>query len=395
MGLSSEMKNLSEEILNSFKLRLKENEDLVNDVQKTLDGFHKDHMEMAAVLNARAANLRKGLATGEKERLATFDNLMSGIHNTITSLKGEVAAIQTSTASMVNEFAANRSQMADELNKFFAEGKADRMQNESTRMKEFDALMKNINDEIKGINEEVFNIIKDTNDMLTRFDTEHHEMSAELRAELGRNLTERVNYTRSMLKGFQKRLAEISKENQQMAQNLRKGLKQGETLRLKDYNSIMKGIHASIKEIRREVMNIQQSTSGMIDHLSKDRDQAAAYWQKMQDTIAQLRKTGITKTAKKAEKKNEILNEPTPEIIVDEQILAISPEMAVETQERVNPMSLEEKVLAFVNKHPGGVKVLEMESPLGETRMKLGYTAKALLNEGKVQKLDNIYFPVK
>ncbi|MFZ4465296.1 MAG: hypothetical protein ACOYN5_15730, partial [Bacteroidales bacterium] len=213
------MKNLSEEILNSFKLRLKENEDLVNDVQKTLDGFHKDHMEMAAVLNARAADLRTGLATGEKERLATFDNLMDGIHNTITSLKGEVAAIQTSTVSMVNEFAADRSLMADELNKFFAEGKADRMQNESTRMKEFDALMKNINDEIKGINEEVFNIIKDTNDMLTRFDMEHHEMSAELRAELGKNLTDRVNYTRSMLKGFQKRLAEISKENQQMAQN--------------------------------------------------------------------------------------------------------------------------------------------------------------------------------
>jgi predicted transcriptional regulator len=58
-------------------------------------------------------------------------------------------------------------------------------------------------------------------------------------------------------------------------------------------------------------------------------------------------------------------------------------------------MSLEEKVLAFVKKHPGGVKISEMEEPLGETRMKLGYTAKALLNEGKVQKLDNIYFPVK
>jgi hypothetical protein len=381
MGLSSEMKNLSEEILNSFKLRLKENEDLVNDVQKTLDGFHKDHMEMAAVLNARAADLRTGLATGEKERLATFDNLMDGIHNTITSLKGEVAAIQTSTVSMVNEFAADRSLMA-------AEGKADRMQNESTRMKEFDALMKNINDEIKGINEEVFNIIKDTNDMLTRFDMEHHEMSAELRAELGKNLTDRVNYTRSMLKGFQKRLAEISKENQQMAQNLRKGLKQGEDSRLKDYNSIMKGI-------RGEVMNIQKSTSGMIDHLSKDRDLAAADWKKMQDTIAQLRKTGITKPAKKAEKKNEILNVPTPEIIVDEQILAISPELAAEPEEKVISMSFEEKVLAFINKHPGGVKISEMEGPLGETRMKLGYTAKGLLNAGKVQKLDNNYFPIK
>ena len=34
MGLASEMKNLSEDILASFKNRIKENEELVNDVQK-------------------------------------------------------------------------------------------------------------------------------------------------------------------------------------------------------------------------------------------------------------------------------------------------------------------------------------------------------------------------
>ena len=36
-----------------------------------------------------------------------------------------------------------------------------------------------------------------------------------------------------------------------------------------------------------------------------------------------------------------------------------------------------------------------MEGPLGETRMKLGYIAKALLDERKVQKVDNVYFPLK
>jgi hypothetical protein len=36
-----------------------------------------------------------------------------------------------------------------------------------------------------------------------------------------------------------------------------------------------------------------------------------------------------------------------------------------------------------------------MEEPLAETRMKLGYTAKALLDQGKIQKVDNIYFPLK
>jgi len=46
MGLASEMKNLSEEILASFKQRIKETEErvqkngeFVNDVQKTLDGI--------------------------------------------------------------------------------------------------------------------------------------------------------------------------------------------------------------------------------------------------------------------------------------------------------------------------------------------------------------------
>ena len=118
MGLGIEMKNLSEEILNSFKQRIKENEELVNDVQKTLDGFRKDHMEMAAVLNANAAALRKGLAKGEKERLHTFNDLMTGIHGTIASIQKEVVAIQTSTFNMINEFSTERSQMADELNKF-------------------------------------------------------------------------------------------------------------------------------------------------------------------------------------------------------------------------------------------------------------------------------------
>jgi len=61
----------------------------------------------------------------------------------------------------------------------------------------------------------------------------------------------------------------------------------------------------------------------------------------------------------------------------------------------VAPMTLEEKVLDYINRHPMGVKVSEMEEALHETRMKIGFVAKALLEDGKVQKMDNIYFPVK
>ena len=91
----------------------------------------------------------------------------------------------------------------------------------------------------------------------------------------------------------------------------------------------------------------------------------------------------------------EVPVEPMKEI----QIKAVK-EIPVDVQPKVNPKpavpkTLEEKVLDYINTHPTGVKVSEMEEPLGETRMKLGFTAKALLDQGKVQKMDNVYFPLK
>ncbi|MEK7719689.1 MAG: hypothetical protein AAB347_08790 [Bacteroidota bacterium] len=393
------MKNLSDELLASFKNRIKENEALVNDVQKTLDGFHKDHQEMAAVLNANAMALRKNLATGEKERLNTYKELMGNIHHVIASIQKEVVEIQTSTFNLINEFASERTQMAAELNKFFAEGRAGRMEDEKIRMEEFDSMMKEINEDIKSINAEVLAIFKNTNDMLENFEKGHQEMSAELRADLSKNLAERVEYTRTLLNGFQKRLSEISKENQKMAQKLRKDLANGETSRLTGYKGMMKGIHSSIKGIHNEVKDIQKASAGLIDYYAQDRNQGLAEWTKMQDAIAQLRKTGVVKQPKevvvKAEKKKEAVTEieikPVAEVPV-EVVIEVQPK---EEPDPIIPMKLDEKVMDYISKHPNGVKISEMEGPLGETRMKLGYIAKALLDERKVQKVDNVYFPLK
>ena len=400
MGLASEMKNWTEELLSSFKQRIRENEELVTDVQHTLDGFRKDQMEMAATLNASAAALRKGLARGEKERLSAFNGLMSGIHGSIASIQKEVVGIQDSTFNMIKEFGTDRDHMSDELNKSFTQGRADRKKGEKNRMKEFDDLMKNINSDIKNINDEVANVFKNTNDMLDRFDKEHHDMSAELKAELGKNLAERVEYTRSLLNGFQKRLSEISKENQKMASNLRKDLANGEFDRLKDYTGIMKEIHGALKGIRTDVKNIKKSTGGMLDDLLHNRVDASADWKKMQEAMDQIRKTGVVKAPKvverKAEKKEAIKEAPVLEVKAAP-VEAVK-EISVKVKPKLEPepivvLSMEDQVLAYINKHPKGVKISQMEFPLNQTRMKLGFIAKALLDEGKVMKLENIYYP--
>jgi len=395
MGLSSDMKNLSEEILASFRQRITENEELVSEVQKTLDGFHKDHMEMAAVLNAKAMTLRKDLAKGEKDRLSNYNGLMGEVHHTIASIRKEVMDIQTSTFNMINEFSADRTQMATELNNFFEQGRTDRLENEKTRLEEYDGLMKKINDDIKSINNEVMAIFTNTNDMLTRFEKEHVEMSDELRAELGKNLAERVKYTKTLLKGFEKRLLAISNENKKMAHDLRKDLASGESVRLNDYNGIMDGIHKAIGGIRKDVKDSQKSTVAMLKDLTKNRDEASDEWSKMKNTMAQIRKTGTVKQTKegtnKAEKKLEVKPEPSRDTAKE---APVKQPIAVMANEEPKTR-LDKKILDYINRHPNGVKISEMEEPLGETRMKLGFIAKGLLDEGKVQKMDNVYFPLK
>lgn len=389
MGLATEMKKMSKDILFSFNQRIKENEELVNDVQNTLDQFQKDHKEMTAILTANARTLRKDLAAGEKERLNSYNNLMIGIREKIAIIKTEVVAIQTSALNMINEFGVERKQMASELDEFFVQDSADRKE-------EFDALMKDINNDIKNINDDVIDIFKSTNDMLKNFNKEHQDMSVELRAEMSKNMAENVEYTRLLLNGFQKRLSEISEENQKMAQQLQKDLAKGEVARFSVYHDVMKGIHVAIKEIKKEVMTLQKASSKLISDYALDRSQSSVEWSKLQDTIAQLKKIRVGKpVATKSEKLEANLVPVTHEPKVDFVEKNHVQDSSKEETKPIIPISLEDKVLDYINQHRLGVRVSEMEGPLGETRMKLGFIAKVLLEEGKVQKIDNTYYPLK
>jgi len=57
-------------------------------------------------------------------------------------------------------------------------------------------------------------------------------------------------------------------------------------------------------------------------------------------------------------------------------------------------LSLEEKVLDHLSKNKDGVRVSDMEGPLGETRMRIGFITKKLLDEGKVRKIESDYYPI-
>ncbi len=54
---------------------------------------------------------------------------------------------------------------------------------------------------------------------------------------------------------------------------------------------------------------------------------------------------------------------------------------------------MEEIVESFINSKPNGVKIAEMEESLRQSRLRLGYVTRKLLNEGKVVKIENKYYP--
>lgn len=55
---------------------------------------------------------------------------------------------------------------------------------------------------------------------------------------------------------------------------------------------------------------------------------------------------------------------------------------------------MEDLVKRFIDSQPNGVEITEMEKILRQSRLRLGYTARKLLNEGKVIKVENKYYPV-
>lgn len=56
-------------------------------------------------------------------------------------------------------------------------------------------------------------------------------------------------------------------------------------------------------------------------------------------------------------------------------------------------MNLKARILTFISQHSEGISVIDMEEPLGEQRMRLGYVTQLLLDEGQIRKIDDKYYP--
>lgn len=414
--MANEMQNLADEILASYKVRadelqqrLSENNTMVKDVQEMLQGFRNDHQEIVASIKANAEELKVNakklkadMANDEQDRLISYKEMMDGIKLTISTIQDEVVSIKISTENMIKDFSNAHKDMTASMRADFADDKSQRAEWNADRMKSFDDMMQSIHDDMARINKEVAAIFEDvakflvdTNNMMKEFAKEHGHMSVELRADLLASLKERQDYTRSLLNNFSARLAEISKENRMIADKLhneldksRKDLGDLDVQRMNDFKIKMSVIQGRVNEI-------QSFVNTFLGDLKNDRGHASEIWEKLAEAKANIGK--IFEQTTPPEKKEPVKKAKPVEAIKKEQAEDKKPapvaEKPIVEKSEETELSLEDKVLNYINAHPKGVRVSDMEKPLGETRMKIGFIAKQLLDEGKVNKVDNIYFP--
>jgi F0F1-type ATP synthase membrane subunit b/b' len=281
-------------------------------------------------------------------KMAIADSMKTITENIVSSYDERVRALGdlvADTHKTLEGFASNRKKMGKEQAETLSIFVNDLTKNVENMLKGFRNDHKQMsNEQAKGLADFVKNLTGDVSSMLNGFQKDRSEMSADLKKRLKKTVMEIESYTKNKLKEFSDDHADMSEE-------------------LK-------------KELVKFTGDIQRGVKKLLGEHAADMKEAANAWQGMSETLAETRK-GRTVVSK-----------------VEAKVKVRPVEEAVEEEETSPEMELEEKVLKFIEKHPEGVRVSDMEEPLGVARTRLGVIAKRLLEDGRVRKEENMYFPL-
>jgi len=297
-----------------------------------------------------------------------------------------IGVLVKDTHKMLKGFQAEHKEMATNLRGELAKGEEKRLKGEEQRLKDFRVTMANIQKFVSDLDKEV-------SAMIERFQKEHKVMADKLKenaVELKENLekgeADRLKTFNDMMGNIHQdinqietyvanKLKEFSDAHAGMSEELKKMLAQYVADMVKATKNLMGDIQKRQKERTAEIADLNAEVADLLDAFKTEREKMAANWQALTATMA--KKRGI-----KPKVEAEVKVRPVKEAIE-------------EKEEEVTPdMDLDEKILQFIKKHPKGVRVGDMEETLGVVRMRLGVIAKKLLEEGKIRKEENMYFPL-
>ncbi|MDD5007138.1 MAG: hypothetical protein PHU49_02035 [Syntrophorhabdaceae bacterium] len=289
------------------------------------------------------SDTRKTLSDFTEER----KNMGQEQNKHLSDFKNGLAA---SVDDMLNGFRKNRKTMGDEQTNYLEGFANDLTKNTSGMLNRLLKGRRQMSDkQVKNLGDFVNSLTRDTSAMMNGFKKTHGEMSAGLKDTLAANLKSIRIYTRDKLKEFEK-------SHGRMSDSLKKGLTRYVNDLAKDVSRLLHGYDTDMKEAGKSWDRMSSKLSGS----------------RMKTTAPSVEIVEKTSTVQEAiEKKGLKQKKAMPEV------------------------EIEGRVLEYINKHPEGVKVGNMEMAFGLPRMKLGMKAKKLLERGRVRKEANLYYPLE
>jgi len=123
MGIATEMRKLSEDIIASYDMRVKAVGDLVKDTHRTLSGFAGDRRRMSAQQAKDLADFTNGLSKNVRSLLKKAQDLLNEFHKDNRQMGKEVAKslsdfvneLTRDVGSMLSSFEKEHAQMSKEL----------------------------------------------------------------------------------------------------------------------------------------------------------------------------------------------------------------------------------------------------------------------------------------
>lgn len=235
MHLAEDMKNIVDDIISSYEIRIQSIGVIFDTTHQLLEGFHESFLDTKEEREKLSAELRENLAKNESLRRKDFDNMQQGILSIQDERGKEVRSI-------LKNYLNEHKEMAFALRENLSKVKSALANGEIERIKEFQVMIK---------------------ETLVKQDVRKNEITAKLK--------------------------EFQKQQQELAKGLKELLAKGRELRIKDLKIMLKEFQAQHKGRIAGQIERRRDVRSTLDEFKKERLEARKNWQEMQEKLAQRR----------------------------------------------------------------------------------------------------------
>ncbi len=256
--------------------------------------------------------------------------------------------------------------------------------------------------------ESIKQLKKETEETLKNFQEVHQKMSLDQREYLSKYKDNLEGEVKETLKGFrlslekmgsdlrndladgvEKRKEEVSKtldeltnSRMQMSKELKEDLAEGVEMRKEEVSKTLDDFKVSHLQMSKELkenlskfnQEIKDEVSSMLSDLRADLQKASLSWQQTA-SILQEKRSGV---------------KPIPKVLEKKTVEEALPKKAKISEE----LSDKKQVVKLLNGHPEGMKLTKIGAELGKDWRWYIPIVKELMEESKIRKEENLYYPV-